>query len=123
MTNTDPVKMLRLVARIVGSLALAFLLFMLIGHVVGDANGPNGMRFGSAADLYGFLLFPVCTILGLGAAYKWPLIGGTLAMASIVLLASLRPSLIRFTFLVWVLPGALYVVSEWLALGRRVGVE
>lgn len=62
--------LLRPVARIVGMLPLAFLLFMLFGHLTGDANGPHGMRFSGTREVLSFVCFPVLTIIGLALAYR-----------------------------------------------------
>ena len=107
------------IARITGTLLLAFLLFMLIGHLTGDANGPNGMTFASNTDLLGFLLFPIGSIIGLGLAYKWKILGGTIAIASMAALYVLRPDLLQSYFVALALPAALYVLSGWLQLRSR----
>ncbi|HPF89890.1 MAG: hypothetical protein H6592_00870 [Flavobacteriales bacterium] len=98
----------------IGSLVLAFLLFMLVGHLTGDANGPEGMRFTSTMDLVGFLLFPVSTILGLLVAYRTPLVGGLIAMIGILVLLCLRPDLLVPEFLWLLAPGLLYAIRGWL---------
>lgn len=102
--------MVQWAARIGGTLLLAFLLFMLIGHLVGDANGPNSMTFSSTADSLAFVLFPICQIIGLSLAYKWELPGGLLSVLSIVALFILRPDLLRGPFIVLTIPGVLYLI-------------
>lgn len=98
------------VSWVVGSLVLAFLLYMLAGHLTGDANGTEGMRFTSTLDLIGFLLFPVSTIIGLLVAYRSPLIGGLIAVAGIVILLVLRPDLLVPEFLWLLVPGLLFLL-------------
>lgn len=113
-------RLLLFAARIIGSLALAFLLFMLIGHLTGDANGPNGMVFNGMGEVVAFILFPVCTIIGLALAYKWELAGGLIAVGSILALVLLRTDLLRPTFLLMALPGLLYVaLGAWHRRGRN----
>lgn len=97
-------------ARITGSILLFFLLFMLIGHLTGNANGPNGMVFHGGSEVLAFILFPVSTSVGLLVAYKWPVLGGCVATASLLLLFLLRTDLLQFTFLAMAIPGALYVI-------------
>lgn len=97
-------------ARITGTLLLGFLLFMLIGHLTGDANGPTGMRFSNNRELIAFLFFPVCTIIGLAFAYKWELLGGAIAIGSLLALFLLRPDLMQVRFLLMLLPGVLYLL-------------
>ena len=95
---------------VIGTLVLAFLWSMLIGHLTGDANGPDGMRFNSTMDLMGFLLFPISTLIGLLVAYRAPLIGGIIAVAGILVLLVMRPDLVVPEFLWLLLPGTLYTV-------------
>jgi len=103
------VRLLHWSARILGSALLAFLLFMLIGTITGDSNEADGLNFRDTRDLIGFLLFPVCTIIGLGLAYRWPLLGGTIAVGSTLLLVIMRPNLFQLTFVVMVVLGLIYL--------------
>lgn len=117
MNTTDRIaRMLLWTARITGTLLLAFLLFMLIGHLTGNANGPNGMTFSSNSDVLGFVLFPVGSIIGLALAYKWKFLGGTIAVASMLALFVLRPDLLQFSFIALALPALLYMLSGWLLM-------
>lgn len=88
---------------------LLFLLWMLIGHLTGDANGPNGMRFNGTKEVIAFTFFPCITIVGLALAYWRPLLGGGIAAGSIVALFTLRPDLLASPFIVTLVPGLLYV--------------
>ena len=94
-----------------GSATLTFLLWMLIGHLVGDANGPNGMRFNNAQEVIAFIGFPVMGIIGLLLAYAWPLAGGAINLLGLALLFCLRPDLLGTGFGLWAIPGLLYVTS------------
>lgn len=102
-------KLILWTARITGTLLLAFLLFMLVGHLVGDANGPEGMRFNGGTEILSFILFPVGSIIGLALAYKRALLGGLIAVLSMALLFVMRPDLLSLSFVLMMLPGALYV--------------
>lgn len=106
-------------ARILGTALLAFLLFMLIGTIAGDTSEADGLKFRDTRDLIGFVLFPVCTIIGLALAYRWPLLGGAIAVASTIVLVFLRPDLLQPTFVVMVVPGVLYIFHG-LSLRTRV---
>lgn len=114
-------RVVRWVARITGSLLLLFLLWMLVGHLTGSANGPHGMTFRSTGEILAFVLFPICTMVGLAMAYRWELLGGATAVGSIALLCALRPDLIQSYFLALTLPGVLYLL-HW-ALQRRSGAR
>lgn len=107
--------MLFWLARVTGTLLLGILLLMLIGHLTGDANGPNAWVFNSTSDVLAFVLFPVCTSIGLALAYKWELLGGALAVLSLAGLLALRPDLLRSQFMWLAVPGALYVVHALVA--------
>lgn len=109
-----PLKALRISARIIGSMVLLFLLWMLIGHLVGDANGPNGMTFTETREFIAFLFFPMLSIVGLLLAYKWEFLGGILVTISLAGLFLLMPVLARTAFWLWMLPGALYLLCAML---------
>lgn len=113
-------RMLFWLARVTGTMLLGFMLFMIIGHLTGDANGPDAWQFKSTADTLAFVLFPVCTSIGLALAYKWELPGGTLAVLSLVGLLVLRPDLLRPQFLWLAVPGLLYVVHALVARRARM---
>ncbi|MBK8497512.1 MAG: hypothetical protein IPL52_01520 [Flavobacteriales bacterium] len=102
-------------ARISGTLLLTFLLFMLIGHLTGDANGAEGMRFSDNMEFIAFLFFPVCNIIGLALAYKWELFGGAIAVGSMLILFVIRTDLVQTRFLAMAVPGLLYVSHGWMA--------
>ncbi len=108
--NTTTLALLRWTARITGTLLLLFLIYMFVGHLVGDANGPNGMEFRSSGEFFTFLLFPVCSIIGLALAYKYELLGGGLSVISLIVLVALRPDLMQMPFVSLITPGALYVL-------------
>ena len=108
-------RMLFWLARVSGTMLLGLLLFMVHGHLTGDANGPNAWEFNNKADVLAFVLFPVCTSIGLALAYKWALLGGALSVLSLAGLLALRPDLLRPQFLWLAVPGLLYVVHALVA--------
>lgn len=115
--------LLRSVTRIVGTLTLAFLLFMLIGHLIGHANGPDRMHFHHTPDLLAFVCFPVLTIIGLALAYRNGVLGGGLVLGSIGGLIALRPDLLQTPIWLWTIPGVLHLVDAWYSrkMGRVTG--
>lgn len=124
MNNPRSAGVVRWSARISGGLLLIFLLFMLIGHLFGDANGPNGMTFSSSSDAVAFVLFPICLMIGLVIAYKWEMQGGLLATLSMTALCILRPELLRWSFLALMIPGMLYLI-HWVMIrhGKGQGIQ
>lgn len=67
-------------ARIWNALALAFLLFMLIAHLVGDEE----MNFNSQKEWLMFLFFPIGLILGLALCWWKSWLGGLVAIGSLL---------------------------------------
>jgi hypothetical protein len=112
--------LLRTVARLSGGLVLAFLLFMVIAHLVPGAEGPDGLSFRSTSEGLQFMLFPICTMLGLALAFRWELFGALVVMVSMALLCMLRPDLLRTAFLLWGSPAVLYL-AHWATTRDREG--
>ncbi len=107
-------RILRWASLLSGSLLLLFVLFMLFGHIFGDANEPDSMSFRSTTEMVTFVLFPICMIVGLALAYKWELLGGGIAVGSLLLLFVLRPDLVVTPFVALLLPGLLYLAHAWM---------
>lgn len=108
------------IARIWGSLSLAFLLFMVGGSVIGTFTGgsnPNG-AFNSTSEMVSFLFFPLSTILGLVLAWKWEGLGGWITIDGIVGFHIIRPDLI---FDLWIdglaIPGLFFLIYWILSKG------
>ena len=120
---SNTAKLLRWSAWTSGTVVALFLLYMLIGHLVGEANGPDPWTFGSTRDLLSFLLFPLLTLIGLLLAYRWTVIGGTLCTATIVLLLLIRPDLLRSPIPVVAIPGVLYLLYAWYTRRARPAPE
>lgn len=96
------------IARIWGTLILAFLLGFLVPGIFGAEAG-EGLR--DAREIVTFILFPMCTVVGLGVAYRWAGLGGLIATAGTIGLFVLRPDLVLspwFTFAI-APPGVLYL--------------
>jgi len=77
-------KIIRLIARIWGSLLLLFVLIMVGGELVKHLSGEPQFFIDSASDLFGVLFFPVFCI-GLGIAYKWEGLGGLIIIGAIII--------------------------------------
>ncbi len=95
---------IRLIARIWGSLILLFLLLFLGAHVFQALCGPEGAGdggFNSTGEMLSFyFFFPVGTMIGLALAWKWEGLGGLITMGAIMGNFIMRPDLITtpFTF-------------------------
>jgi hypothetical protein len=111
-----PVKVIRWVARIWGTLNLLFILLFVIAHLAGSVTGKGEKLGNPSAD---FILFPLSIIIGLAIALKWELTGGIVTILGIILFHISRPD-IGFDLLIDSLaaPGVLYLLY-WL-LDRNI---
>ncbi len=104
---------LRWVARIWGSLSVAFLLFMILGHII-DGDEPFTSGFTSTKEVLIFFLFPVCTLIGLWMAWRMELLGSLMALIGVAGLFLLRQDLILDLWIcVIVAPAVLYLIAWW----------
>lgn len=76
------------IARIWGSIVVAFISVFLIAHVYEALfqNNPSSDRPLSVTDGLLFLCFPVSTLIGLVVAYKKEFVGGVIAATGLALL-------------------------------------
>jgi len=91
MDNVMPwLRTLGLVARISGALVSAFLLFFLVGHLLGEEGFGH---FATSGEVLLFLCFPVLVILGLLVAFWRPGTGGAIALSGMVAFLVQEPRL------------------------------
>jgi len=74
------VVIIRWIARIWSIASIAFLLFMVIGHLFGSEQS-NPPTFG---EMVGLFFFPLGVFIGLIIAWKWEGLGGMIAIGSII---------------------------------------
>ena len=74
--------LIRSIARIWGSIIVAFVLFFLIAHLFGNEDSGKGLR--DTKELITFIFFPVSTLVGLSIAYKWEGLGGLIASLGLI---------------------------------------
>ena len=116
---------IRLIARIWGSLILLFLLFFVGAHVIGPLFGPEGSGdggFNSTDEMLTFyFFFPVGTMIGLAIAWKWEGLGGLITVGAIIGLFIMRPDLILHPFFIGMgIIGLLFIVYWILTRGRQL---
>ncbi|WP_445382971.1 DUF7670 domain-containing protein [Robiginitalea sp. IMCC43444] len=98
---------IRWIARISGSLILAFLLFFVLAYAFGEEESSDGFR--NTAEIISFVFFPISTVLGLGLALKWEGLGGIITVIGMIGLFITRPDLLgNFYMAIPIIPGALY---------------
>lgn len=114
------VLIVRWIARIWGSLSLAFLLFFVGAHLIGTLTGesePIG-KFNSISEMISFAFFPVSIIIGLGVAWKWEGLGGLITIAGIIGLKIIRSDLIFDPIIDGLAaPGLFYILYWFLSRG------
>ena len=112
-------KIIRLTARIWGSLILAFVLLFVLGYMFGDEG--LGLEDSSNREIITFILFPVSSIIGLSIAFKNEKIGGLITILGIIGLLIMRSDLISNPYIIIgiVPPGILYLVY-WLRTKKHI---
>jgi hypothetical protein len=95
---------------------------IMVAFLVGEGLNPAALRFNEAML---FCCFPLAVLVGLGLAWKWPRMGGTLAVVGIFAFYALHyassgrfPS--GFAFILIALPGALFILSAGLAPAKSL---
>lgn len=80
-------KIILWIARIWGGLILAFILFMVLAHIIGSITGeePKGEGFRNIWEVIAFSCFFII-VLGLALAYKWEGLGGLISCLGLVIM-------------------------------------
>jgi hypothetical protein len=119
MKNSKKVTdVIRWIARIWGSLSLAFMVFFvgayLIGTITGEGEGIG--EFGSLSDMISFFFFPVLIMIGLAIAWKWEGLGGLLTTAGIAVFYAIRTDLLLNPVIAGLaFPGLLFILYWFLS--------
>ena len=101
------------IARITGSLILAFVLLFILAYLFGEDESGNG--FQNTKEVISFIFFPISTIVGLSLAFKWEGFGGLITLIGMLGLFILRPHLLKSLYMaIPVIPGALYTTYWFL---------
>lgn len=101
---------IRWAARILGSMSILFLLFMILGHIFG--NEPQ--HFNGLSDILVLAFFPGGLLIGLIVALKSEKIGATIALISMCVFFLLRPDTITSYWILGLFaPAVLFFVYGW----------
>lgn len=101
---------IRWAARILGSMSILFLLFMILGHIFG--NEPQ--HFNGLLDILVLAFFPGGLLIGLIVALKSEKIGATIALISMCVFFLLRPDTITSYWILGLFaPAVLFFVYGW----------
>ena len=110
----ETIDVVRWIARIWGSLSVAFLLFMIIGHVI-DPEVPFLSGFHSTREVIIFLLFPVSTMIGIWMAWPSEFWGSLFTLVGISGLFALRQDLLFDPWIsIIIAPAFIYLFVWWL---------
>ncbi len=123
MANKEKIaNIIRWIARIWGTLILAFVLFFLIADVIGGTENGGGLK---KDEILSFIFFPISTLFGLAIALKWEGLGGLIATLGITALFIVRFDLISdFVFIAGIAPpGILYLIYWFLSKDRSKTVN
>lgn len=109
---------IRWIARIWGSLILAFVLFFVLVSIFGDEESGEG--FQNTSEVITFIFFPISSIIGLSIALKWEGLGGLITIGGIIGLFVMRPDLISNLYLIAGIapPSILYILYWYLPKGQ-----
>ncbi len=98
-------------ARIWGSLILAFVLYFVIIHLIEDqGSGLAGLT--ETRELISFIFFPILTLVGLAMAYRWEGIGG-LVTTTALLFTMIFSGLLDLKFILLIFPPGLLYIAYW----------
>lgn len=109
--------LIRWIARIWGTLILAFVLFFVLAHIFGDEESGG---FQGTSEIITFIFFPVSSVIGLSIAWKWEGLGGLITTLGIIGLFIMRFDLISNLYIIVGIapPGILYVLYWYLTKGQ-----
>jgi hypothetical protein len=95
-------------ARLLGSVVIAFLLFITIGELLSTDSKTVMVK---KSDVFALILFPISTIIGLLIAFKWKGIGGLITVSGMIGLHIIRPDLASSLLIsAFAIPGLLYII-------------
>ena len=121
MKNQNPATIIRWIARILGSMILAFVLFFLLAHIFGNSESGEGFR--DSKEIISFFFFPISTVIGLSVAWKWDGLGGIITIAGMAGLFAIRPELSSNVYMIVpIIPGLLYI-TYWLMTKNKKGIN
>jgi len=117
------VSIIRLIARIWGSLLFIFVLIMVGGELIEHLTGEPRFFFDSFSDLVGVLFFPVFCI-GVLIAFKWEGIGGLIIIGAVIItqIADGKLTLDLLSGL-FTISGLLFILYSYLSQGKKEILE
>jgi len=120
LDNMTSASVVRWIARIVGIVVLAFLLFFVLADLLNKDSGDSPLPL---QDKVAFIFFPLSTIVGLGLAWRWEGLGGLITIAGLIGLLTIRPDLFSSPLLMAIIaiPGLLFLLYWFLSRREATG--
>ncbi|RLD23464.1 MAG: hypothetical protein DRI70_09365 [Bacteroidetes bacterium] len=110
--------LIRWIARIWGTLILAFVLFFVVAFIVGGDESGDGLF--NVNEVITFIFFPVSTVIGLSIALKWEGLGGLITALGMIGLVIIRFDLLSNAyFMVGIAPPAILYMVYWYLIRRQ----
>jgi len=112
------ITVIRWIARIWGTLILAFVLFFVVALIVGGDESGDGLF--NTKEVITFIFFPVSTVIGLSIALKREGLGGLITTLGMIGLLIMRFDLLSNPYFIVGIapPGILYIVY-WYVTKRQ----
>jgi len=112
------ITVIRWIARIWGTLILAFVLFFVVALIVGGDESGDGLF--NTREVITFIFFPVSTVIGLSIALKREGLGGLITTLGMIGLLIMRLDLLSNPYFIVGIapPGILYIVY-WYVTKRQ----
>ena len=116
--QTRIVTVIRWIARIWGTLILAFVLFFVVAFIIGGDESGDGLF--NVNEVITFIFFPVSTVIGLSIALKWEGLGGLITALGMIGLVIIRFDLLSNAyFMVGISPPAILYMVYWYLIRRQ----
>ena len=110
--------LIRWIARIWGTLILAFVLFFVVAFIIGGDESGDGLF--NVNEVITFIFFPVSTVIGLSIALKWEGLGGLITALGMIGLVIIRFDLLSNAyFMVGIAPPAILYMVYWYLIRRQ----
>jgi len=116
--QTRIITMIRWIARIWGTLILAFVLFFVVALIVGGDEFGDGLF--NTREVITFIFFPVSTVIGLSIALKREGLGGLITTLGMIGLLIMRFDLLsNLYFIVGIAPPGILYMVYWYVTKRK----
>ncbi|MEZ4773311.1 MAG: hypothetical protein R3D00_09015 [Bacteroidia bacterium] len=117
--NLEIAQILRWTARVWGILSLAFLLFMIGGHIFGD----EPQNFNNNREIVSLIFFPGGVLAGLLIGFRSEKWGGIIAAVSMAVFFVMAPNALSTAWFWLIAAPAVWFLAYWFFFGRKIVVN